>query len=82
MVLLVVTNSINSDAKYYIYASLGIFEIIYLFKYKFAFKVFERILFLIQEGIVLTLFSLFIFNSSYIIDNNLDFFGLLIVVVL
>lgn len=72
----------SSMAKYFIYGSIIIFDIVYLLKYKFTFKVLERVFFIIQEGVLITVYSLFIFQSSYIKDYNLDLLGLALVILL
>lgn len=80
MALVPISDKIDPIAKYFIYGPIVIYDIVFLVKYKFNFKVFERVLFIIQEGVLITLFSLFIFNTQYLFDNNLDLFGLAIVI--
>lgn len=63
MVLVPISNKIDPLAKYFIYGPIVIYDIVFLIKYKFNFKVFERIMFIVQEGILITLFSLFIFKT-------------------
>lgn len=82
MALVVVSLKINSMAKFFIYGPIVIYDIVFLLKYKFTFRVFERFIFIIQEAVLITVFSLFIFNTSYIYDNNIDLFGLGIVILL
>lgn len=59
-----------------------IFSIIYLIKYKFAHKVIERIFMFIQDAIIITLLNIFILKPSSVIDNLLDFYGLIIVIII
>lgn len=74
---------IHSDmAKYFIFGSIVIFDIVYLIKYKFTFRVLERVFFIIQEGVLITIFALFIFNTGYIKDYSLDILGLALVLLL
>lgn len=47
MAIVVVSVQINSLAKYFIYGPLAIYTLLYLFKYQFTFKVFERLIFFI-----------------------------------
>lgn len=82
MVLLVVSLTINVSAKYVLYAPILIYDIIYLFKYKFSFKVFERIIFILSESTLITIYSLFIFEQSYIIRYSLDFLALAFIIFL
>ena len=44
-------------------AFTGIFAIIYLIKYKFSAKVFERILQIVQDGIIIATLNIFFFKS-------------------
>ncbi len=62
MALVAVSQNIDSMAKYFIYGPIVIYDIVFLVKYKFNFKVMERIFFIIQEGILITVFSLIIFK--------------------
>lgn len=82
MAIVSVSNLINPMAKYFIYGPIIIYDIVFLVKYKFNFKVFERILFIVQEGVLITLFSLFIFNPQYIFNNNLDLFGMALAILI
>jgi len=70
----------NADMiKYFLNASLGIYFLIYIIKYKFAFKVVERISVFLQDAIIITVYNIFVINYSYITQYNLDFFGIVIV---
>ncbi len=83
MIALTVASSKSSViAEYFVYGPIVIFDIVYLIKYKFTFKVFERVIFIIQEGVLITVFSLFIFKVEYVFDNNVDLIGLALVIFL
>ena len=69
-------------AKYFIYGPIVIYDLVFLAKYKFTFRVFERLVFIVQEAVLITIFSLFIFNKQYIADNNIDLLGLGLVILL
>jgi hypothetical protein len=80
--LAVISSTVNSMAKYFIYGPIVIYDIVFLIKYKFTFRIFERIIFIVEEGVLITVYSLFIFGSHYIYDNNLDLIGLALVIFL
>jgi hypothetical protein len=82
MALVPVSQNINSMAKYFIYGAIVIYDIVFLVKYKFNFKVLERIFFIIQEGILITVFSLIIFKPQYLADNNIDLLGLALTILI
>lgn len=82
MALIVISAQVNSLAQYFIYGPIVIYDLVLLIKYKFTFKVMERLIFIIDEAILLVVFSCFIFNSQYIYTNNLDLLGLAIVILL
>lgn len=70
----------NADiTKYFLNGSLGIYFIIFIIKYKFAYKVVERISVFLQDAIIITVYNIFVLNYSYITQYNLDFFGIVIV---
>lgn len=62
IVLTVISLKVNTIAEYFIYGPIVIYDIVFLIKYKFRFKVFERVTFIIEEGVLITIFSLFIFK--------------------
>jgi hypothetical protein len=82
MALVVVSLKNDQMAKYFIYGPIVIYDIVFLLKYKFTFKIFERFIFIVQEAVLITVFSLFLFNKQYIADNNLDLLGLALVILL
>jgi hypothetical protein len=82
MALVPISLKINSMAKYFIYGPLVIFAVIYLLEYKYTFKCCERVFVLITEGIIIAVYSLYMFNYSYISTNNVDLFGLALVLLL
>jgi hypothetical protein len=82
VVIVVLSSDVNSLAKYFIYGPLVIFDIFYVIKYKFSFRVFERVFFLLGEAVIITLYSLFIFYPSYIQLYDLDCLGLALVILL
>ena len=57
----------------------GIFAIIYLIKYKFSAKVFERILQIVQDGIIIATLNIFFFKYEWINQHYLDFWALVVV---
>ena len=82
MALLVVSSQVNSLAQYFVYGPIVIYDLVFLVKYKFTFKVAERLVFIIDEAVLLVVFSCFLFNPQYIYNNNLDLLGLAIVILL
>lgn len=78
--LVVVGSQSNVIGRYFAYGSIFIYDLVFLLKYKFTFRVCERVIFIIEEGILITIFSLFMFNSKYIFDYNLDLIGLALVI--
>jgi hypothetical protein len=84
MVLVAINIQIGSAgiAKYLINVPLGIYMLLNLWKYKFSFKVLERIIVFIQDGAIIAAYNIFIENYSYLTTYNLDFFGLALVICL
>jgi hypothetical protein len=78
--LAAVSTQSNSMAKYFIYGPIIIYDLVFLIRYKFLFKCFERFVFIIQEAVLITVYSLFLFNNQYIFTYNIDLFGLAIVI--
>ncbi len=62
IVLTVISLKVNTIAEYFIYGPILIYDIVFLIKYKFRFKVFERVTLIIEECVLITIFSLFIFK--------------------
>ena len=58
---------------------LGLFAIIYLIKYKFSAKVFERILQIAQDGIIIATLNIFFFKYDWINQHHIDFYALVVV---
>lgn len=77
--LAAVSTQSNSMAQYFIYGPIIIYDLVFLIKYKFIYRCFERFVFIVQEAVLITIFSLFLFNNQYIFNYNLDLFGLAIV---
>ena len=75
------TSSTTRDAMKYIIPNvfIGLFALFYIIKYKFTFKVVERIFMLVQDGIIIATLNIFIFKYSYIADYHIDFYALAIV---
>jgi len=61
---------------------LVLYAIIFVIKYKFAFKVLERISVVLQDAAIIVCYNIFASKYTYIISYNLDFFALLIVAAL
>ena len=73
----------NADVtKYLLNIPLVLYAIIFLYEYKFMFRVGERISVFIQDAIIITVYNIFAIKYSYITQYGLDFFGLVIVAVL
>lgn len=82
-VLLALGFSYNSQIPYYfIYVIKAIYEIIYLCAYNFTVGPLEKFVFLLGEAIFIVIFSLFLFKSDSIPENELDFFALAILIVI
>lgn len=76
-------NGTNADiAKYMLNIPLVLYAIIFLIKYKFAYKVIERISVFLQDAVIITCYNIFVLKYSYITANSLDFFALAIVAAL
>jgi hypothetical protein len=76
VVLIVLSTKITSNIKYTLYGPIIFFDLFYLCTYNFVYKVFERVLFILSECTFITLYTIFITNSSYINTYNLDLFGI------
>ena len=63
-------------------AFTGLFAIIYLIKYKFAAKVFERLLQIVQDGLIITTLNIFFFKYDWITMHHIDFYALVVVMVI
>lgn len=48
VILVALGSLLNGSAKYCLYAPIIIYDLIYLFKYSFSFKIFERIMFILS----------------------------------
>ena len=66
-------------AKYFIYGALVIYDILYLAKYKFDFKCGERFVFILQEAIILAMYSVYTFKDQYLGDYDIDIIALFVV---
>lgn len=72
----------TSIAKYFVYGPLVIYSVLYMWKGIYINKVVERIIFGIEEGIIITLYSLFMFDPVNLALYDVDFFGLAIILLL
>ena len=76
------TNS-QDTLKYVIsFVIYGLFALIYLWKYKFAAKVLERLVQIVQDGLIIATMAIFMFKSEYINSHHVDFYALAVVIVL
>lgn len=82
VILICVSIKIYSNAKYALYGPIILFDLVYLITYNFVYKVFERVLFILSEAAFITLYTLFLTNSSYISTYNLDFFALALIILI
>ena len=82
VVLIVLSVKITSNIKYALYGPIIFFDLFYLCTYNFVYKVFERVLFILSECTFITLYTLFISNSTYINTYNLDLFGIAIIILI
>ncbi len=64
----------NTIPRYFIYGIIVIHTIIFSIKHKFSYKVFGRILFVLGECCLITVFSFFLFQTTYLADFHLDLF--------
>jgi hypothetical protein len=69
-------------AKYFAYGPLVLFTIVYAWKARFRYRVCERVLYVLEEAIAITIFSLFLFKSEYITSYDIDFIGLAVILIL
>lgn len=72
--------SVGDGLKYGVIGFLAIYLLIYLIKYKFTLKVFERIFVVIQDGVILAIFIIYFIDYSIVANNALDFWALVIVI--
>ncbi len=84
MALMAVSVQIStaSIAKYLLNVPLGLYTLIFLWKYKFTLKVLERIIIILQDATIITCYNIFVANYNYITSYSLDFFALAIVILL
>jgi len=71
-----------SVTKYLLNVPLVLYATIFMFEYKFMFRVGQRISVFLQDAIIITVYNIFAIRYSYITQYGLDFFGLAIVAVL
>ena len=69
-------------AKYFVYGPLVIYSVLYIWKGIFINKVIERILFGLEESIMIVIFSLYLFDPAHIIQYEIDFVGLAVILLL
>lgn len=82
MALAALSLKVGEICKYLINIPLVLFTIIYLVKYKFTFKVFERVIVLIQDAVIIACFNIFILKYEYITSYAIDFYALCVVIFL
>jgi hypothetical protein len=58
---------------------IGLYVLFYVIKYKFTFKVVERIFMIVQDGLIIATLDIMVFNFQYILDYHIDFYALAIV---
>lgn len=76
----ITSSSVQSAMKYLIpNVFIGLFALFYIIKYKFTFKVVERIFQFVQDGIIIAVLDIMVFQYQYIIDYHIDFYALAIV---
>lgn len=68
--------------KYLLYAPSIIYFILHIIKYNYSYRIIEKVFLIIQESIFITIYSLFIFQPTYIEDYLLDFFALALSLIL
>lgn len=59
---------------------IGIWAVLYLIFYKFTAKVFERILQIAQDGIIIATLNIYFFKYDWINQHYIDFYALAIVI--
>ena len=82
VIMIVLSTKVNSNIKYILYVPIVCYDFFYLCTYNFVYKVFERVLFILSESTFITIYTLFLTNSSYISTYNLDLFGLAIIILI
>ena len=65
--------------KYIINVPLALYAILYLIKYKFAYKVFERVLSSVQDALIIAIFNIFVIEYKHVSEYGLDFYAIAIV---
>lgn len=65
--------------KYLINIPLALFALLYLWKYKYSFKLVERLFSFLQDAAIITCFNIFIIKYQYITQYGIDFYVLCIV---
>ena len=59
-----------------VFIVLGTYSVLYLIFGEFKYKIMERVIFFLGDGAFITLYFIFTYNPQYIIDYDLDLFGL------
>jgi hypothetical protein len=72
----------GSTAKYMLNIPLVLYSLIFLIKYKFAYKVVERVAVLLQDAAIIACYNIFVIKYQYVPYNNLDFYALALVLLL
>jgi hypothetical protein len=73
VLLISVSYSSTPTTKYVLYAPILLYDIFHLVKYNNSFKVFEKLVFVLQESLLITIYSMFIFDQGHIKQYSLDF---------
>jgi len=71
-----------SVAKYMLNIPLALYALLFLGKYKFMFKVAERVAVFLQDAIIITCYNIFAIKYDDIARTDLDFYALVIVAAL
>jgi hypothetical protein len=82
VLLISLSNMSTERAKYALYAPILLYDVFHLAKYNYTFKVFERVVFCLQEGVLVTVYSLFIFDGPAVKQYSLDFVAAAVVIIL
>ena len=69
-----------SMAKYFLYGPIVLYDIFHIAKYNNSFRIVERIIFILQEGVLITIYSMFIFDRGSVKQYSLDFVAAAVVI--
>jgi hypothetical protein len=82
MLFLNLTDKNHPDVMYVIYAVLVLYDAYHLYRYIFGYRPIEQILFVLGEVILILLFTSFRFWPEGVQKYNLDFFAILVTLVI